>query len=153
MEMVDLIGGLIASTMGMVLSLGGYVLLAWTRSMYLKNRGYESWVGWVPLYGDVKFLETVGKSWVWVLLLFIPPVSIVAAIVYIAAFGTAAKQQGKSSFPFILLAFFNLQFVAFLLLRENPDGRGGPRVARHYEEEEYYEDNSEISDEEWIYDD
>ena len=93
---------------------GLYVLMALALSSFFKKVGVDSWIAWVPIYNNWKWLEVGGQQGWLALIALIPYGGIVTSIfLYIGMYRTG-KAFGKDG-AFLVLGIF-LPFVwAFIL--------------------------------------
>ena len=102
----------------LVILVGSYLLMALSLSSFFKKVGVESWIAWVPIYNNWKWLEVGGQSGWLALIALIPYGGIVTSIfLYIGMYRTG-KAFGKDG-AFLVLGIFFPFIWAFILGGKN----------------------------------
>ena len=115
---------------GLIFTIGFYVLNSIFLGKIFKKAGVESWKAWVPILNSWKMLEIGGKPGFWAILAIIPIVNLVAAIfMYIAIHNINLKIQYGVGMT-ILAIFFPMIWVIVAGVNKNPwnDSLGDPRT-------------------------
>lgn len=95
--------GLLAGMYGFICCFGliFYIYLSFCIMKIAQKLGVENaWLAWIPIVNLWIIVQCAGKEWWWILLLFIPIISIVFAIILWMAI---AERRGKPSWLGILM--------------------------------------------------
>jgi hypothetical protein len=114
-----------------------YVFYAICTAKIFQKAGLPAWWGWVPIVNAWGFVKLSGREPWWIILLFIPCVSIVAAIVVCM---DVAKAFGKDPIYGLGLAFLGFIFFPMLAFGGSQyvgNPHGGPPAAGGYPQQGY----------------
>jgi hypothetical protein len=75
--------------------------------------GQPGWAAIIPIYNLIVWLRIAGKPWWWMLLMFIPIVSIVIAIIATVEFARAFGKGGGFAVGLIFLPFIFYPILGF----------------------------------------
>ncbi len=100
-----------------------YLYVLWR---IFEKAGKPGWAALIPIYNIVVMLEIVGRPWWWVLLFFIPLVSLVVTIIVSL---DVSKSFGHATLFGLGLAF--LGFIFAPILAFGSDTYRGPSVESH----------------------
>lgn len=114
----------------LLIIVGSYLLMALSLSSFFKKVGVESWIAWVPIYNNWKWLEVGGQSGWLALIALIPYGGIVTSIfLYIGMYRTG-KAFGKDGAFLVLGIFF--PFVWAFILGGRNSGEYHPEWLAHF---------------------
>jgi hypothetical protein len=99
-----------------------YVLVSFMYGRIFRKAGVDSWKAFVPIYNVYLLLKIVGRPGWWLLLLFIP---IVSLVIFIVLAFDLAKAFGKSNL-FAIVALILFPLVGFAILAFGSDVYRGP---------------------------
>ncbi len=112
--------GLVFQCLAMVVAwgIGGFI-----QGKIFEKAGKPMWIGWVPIYNIVTLLEIIGRPIWWIVLFFVPLVSLVVAIVVAI---DLAKAFGKDVLYGIGLVVPCVNLVLILMLAFGDASYVGP---------------------------
>jgi len=114
----------------LLIIVGSYLLMALSLSSFFKKVGVESWIAWVPIYNNWKWLEVGGQAGWLALIALIPYGGIVTSVfLYIGMYRTG-KAFGKDGAFLVLGIFF--PFVWAFILGGRNSGEYHPEWFAHF---------------------
>jgi hypothetical protein len=127
--------GLLFGGVGLVITLGIYLLIGFSLGKLFEKAGKPLWAGFVPIYNGVVLLEVIGRPIWWLaffLLGFIPFIGTLAILlIAIVMYIDLAKSYGKDTVYGVLMVFFGIILLPMLAFNKDtayvgPAGGGDP---------------------------